>query len=269
MSYTSIGIASYKGAKRVNWCIESIKKFSTNDGENYKIVVYDDGTPDSGQSFKQVCDKHNVPLIRSEENRGISYGWNKVSHYYDDAEILVVLNDDIIVQPDWLKCMNFFLRNNPEYAASGWPLSWCNYEEMEKLVNNEKITPRDPITKQLRPEWEGRNDGKNRCGRVMCMIGSCFAYLRENFLKVGNFDEGFKSFHEESDWGTRAAQMGMPSSGLSYQLQRRGGEATRDELQLSGTWAMVAASAEQVDLVLRGMGGVSLTMDVSPTQVFI
>ncbi|MGH2625216.1 MAG: acyltransferase domain-containing protein, partial [Anaerolineales bacterium] len=46
-------------------------------------------------------------------------------------------------------------------------------------------------------------------------------------------------------------------------------ESTRAGLQLSGTWAMVAGSVEQVGPVLRAISGASLTMDVSPTQVFI
>jgi acyl transferase domain-containing protein len=46
-------------------------------------------------------------------------------------------------------------------------------------------------------------------------------------------------------------------------------ESTRADLQLSGTWAMVAGSVEQVDPVLRQVPGACLTMDVSPTQVFI
>jgi acyl transferase domain-containing protein/4'-phosphopantetheinyl transferase EntD len=46
-------------------------------------------------------------------------------------------------------------------------------------------------------------------------------------------------------------------------------DSTRADLQLSGTWAMVAGSAEQVEPMLRQIPGASLTMDVSPTQVFI
>ena len=71
------------------------------------------------------------------------------------------------------------------------------------------------------------------------------------------------------EWSALVASEVLDADDLVFLRRAIGAESTREELQLSGTWAMVAASAEQVDLILHGMSGVSLTMDVSPTQVFI
>ena len=216
MGFVSVGICTYGGAKRVSWGIRAIQNFSKDDGVDYKIVLCDDGSKDGGAAMQNVADSFGLPLIKHGTNKGISASWNSLIHHYNDTDYFIVLNDDIIVQPGWLKHMVFFLENNPGYLGAGYPLKWITEEEMPLLMSGEKVTPRDPITKIQRPDWEGKNHGLNRPGRIMCVLGAAFGMRRDNFNKTGDFDEGYKSFFEESSHGTKAASIGIPSSGLSY-----------------------------------------------------
>ncbi len=71
------------------------------------------------------------------------------------------------------------------------------------------------------------------------------------------------------EWSALLAAGVLDLDGLIQLRSALDAESTRAGLQLSGTWAMVAGSVEQVGPALRAVSGASLTMDVSPTQVFI
>lgn len=68
---------------------------------NYKIVVIDNGSTDASVSF--VAEKFpQVQIIQNEENLGFSRGMN-VGLRQIRADVMVLLNNDVLVQPNWLE----------------------------------------------------------------------------------------------------------------------------------------------------------------------
>ena len=222
----SIGIPTYGGSTRMEWCLRSIYNVSNGRGleaHDAHIVLLDDGSKDGGEGVRILGQKYGVPTIVFPNNRGIPAAWNALTDHYN-ADITILLNDDIIVTPGWLEAMVYFLENNPKAGFASWIFYFTKDEDMPKLLNGESVIPRDPITKEPKPEKIGECEGA-RPGRIMCPSGCCFAFKREMYELVreynktigltGCFPEEFISFHEESHAGTVLAKHGFSSYGLT------------------------------------------------------
>ena len=236
-----IGINTYKGASRVDACVQSIHKHTTGD---YEIVLCDDGSPDRGEALRIVANRHRCDVICHYKNRGIPAAWNTLMKSRD-YPIKVILNDDILVTRGWLKHMVYFLKNNPKAAGVSWPLYFTVFGDYPRiLASDPSVMPRDPLTKVEKPEYRTQGWGA-RPGKIMCMSGCAFAMTNEMWKKVGEFDETFLSFHEESDWGTRAAAMGLASYGLSYPaVWHIWSQTFGDSPELNSHWRMKDSRAK-------------------------
>lgn len=208
-----IGIPTYNGAERLDYLLQSIKRY--DEGIPFFLAVLDDGSPPEGaRRIKGVCSRHGVRLIEHDENMGIAKSWNDLTNYYE-SDIMVLLNDDLLVSKDWLRAMIYFLENNVCGSVS-LPFYFIEPQDAPLVLAGEDVTPRDPLTKQPAPHKRTEIRETMTCGVLMCPAGNIFAFKREKYDLVGGFDERFKSFFEESDFGTKLAEKGFKSYGLTY-----------------------------------------------------
>ncbi len=124
----------------------------------------------------------------------------------------MLVNDDVIVPSGgWLEALVFALEHSPGVGGVGANWHAFTDEDVEQLLaspdSDLAVVPRDLLTKNHAPER--REYESHGPGRVMCPTGQLFAFRRADFDALGGFDEGFKSFFEESDYGTAmAAKLG-------------------------------------------------------------
>lgn len=207
----TIGITTYNGASRVNELLASIK-LRTDDKliSDLNIVLVDDGSPNSAQT-KSVFNKWNnelpISYVEHKVNRGISAGWNTASRMFNN-EYVVLVNDDVIVSSGgWLDALIYPLEHSPSVGGVG--VNWHAFldEDVVELLaaatSDQGVIPRDPGSKNPTPER--RKYEEMGPGRVMCPGGQLFAFRRSDFDILGGFDEKYKSFFEESDFGTAMA----------------------------------------------------------------
>jgi GT2 family glycosyltransferase len=210
----AIGIPTYNGAERLDYLLQSITLWTH---EIPQIAILDDGSPPLGaRRIRDVCEKWKVKLLEHEENLGIAKSWNDLTNHFD-SEVMVLLNDDVLVSKSWLKCLVYFLENNKCGSAS-LPFYFIEPEDAKKILRRETVVPREPITKK--PALSKLNEIREEMapGILMCPAGNVFGFKREMYNLVGGFDERFKSFFEESDFGTKLAQKGYKSYGLTYPM---------------------------------------------------
>lgn len=216
---TAVGVPTYNGALRLSWLLRSIHLRPPWPDQ---IIVVDDGSPVSS-STRAVTDewKMKLPLVLIEHvnNRGISAAWNTCVKA-SDCERVVLINDDVIVPSGgWLPALEHALDNSPGVGVVG--LSWHAFiaDDVEGLLSGTAsdlaVVPRDPVSKAAVPSRRTQYEDTNP-GRVMAPTGQLFAFRRHNFEAIGGFDEGFKSFYEESDFGTRMAQHGKIGMQLTW-----------------------------------------------------
>ena len=199
-----VGISTYNGPHRVEDLIISIEQHTQYEGE-WGLVVIDDGSREENLiKLREICNVHNVSLSEHRENQGISATWNHLTRYFNN-EYMILLNDDLIMVDNWLKSLVFFLKNN-KCGTAGLPLYFGRPEDQS-------------VTVLKHGQWKGHPEGVDsevKPGRVMAAPGCCFGFKRTLFDDIGGFDEQFKSFYEEIDFGTECAKRGYPSYAMSY-----------------------------------------------------
>lgn len=216
----AIGIPTYRGAPRLDYLLQSI--YLTEYSPEYvPIAVVDDGSPPrASRQIRKVCEKWQahmqLDLLVHEENMGICKSWNDLTQHFN-SDIMVLLNDDVLVAKDWINCLVYFLENN-KCGAVSLPFYFIKPEDAPLILKGENVTPRDPLTKISAPNKINEIREDMHPGILMCPAGNLFGFRREMYDLVDGFDERFKSFFEESDLGTKLAQKGYKSYGLTYPM---------------------------------------------------
>lgn len=241
-----IGVSCYNEHRHLEMLLESIRWYTYYPYDDYDIVVCDDGSqPEPLERIRDVCARFGATLIENQQNLGIPRTWNHLCEAIDaQSEIIVLLNDDILVAPNWLRVADHFLTANKGNRAVGtmfWnPYNNFTMEMMQAILPHLGHTiykSADHLTgsedwfdhwQNCSPTVTEKDQGRGQgLGRCMCPCGCCFAFTREmydrvaeyNYTKYGfrhGFDPRIKSFHEESMMGTICAYLGAAAWGFPY-----------------------------------------------------
>lgn len=195
-----VGIPTLNGPDRLDRCLKSIKKYT--DLEDVTVLVSDDASaPENLKLNKDVVHTHGVEMLMSEERLGVSRQWNRLVRHVPDADIVVLLNDDVEVVDDWLDVLVFSLSRNPRLgmlslrcetgvtSANALPRARVDYNEARLLTGG---------------------------GTLVSSGGACFAFRRTDWELVDGFDERYFCFYEEVDFGVSLAKRGFFSAFASY-----------------------------------------------------
>lgn len=105
--------------------VESIRTLS--DGHEIRFIFINNGSRDDTDQFlSTLANQHTV--ITNSENLGVTHAWNQGLQAALDlnAEVIALMNNDIIVGPGWLDAAVNSLRANPKefyFANSSIPYS--------------------------------------------------------------------------------------------------------------------------------------------------
>ena len=207
-SNVGIGISCYNDVTLVSQLLESIIN-ETSFEEDYQLIVVDDGTKDEKiiDRLKTICQVWDAELVVNEQNKGIPYTWNRIVktlHANYGCEDIIILNNDLVVlNKNWLQSLVFFLDNNDGVGTVGLGLAQIDHRtgELEKY---------DPNAFGTTPS------------KVGCATGCDFAIKESVWKEVKNPDNsigwfsGLKSFHEELWIGFKLAELGYVSYMLPY-----------------------------------------------------
>ncbi len=192
-----IGISTYNDYTATGNLLESIRKLTQGE---YKLAVVDDGTMNDEviDRLGSICSSNNAELRRNTQNRGIPYTWNRIVEALS-TDIVVIFNNDIVVtNPNWLKHIEYFITNNNNIGGVGFPLI-----QMGQANYDERV-------------WG------DRPGHVGAAVGCSFGFRKEVWEKVKNPDgsigfwEDLISFHEETHFGFKLADMGYYSYMMNW-----------------------------------------------------
>ena len=196
----SCAIINYNGEKFINRCLKSLIE---QDYSNFEIIFIDNVSTDNSVNFI----KENFPqikIIENAKNIGYTGGANQAIEI-TDGKYLMILNPDIVYEPDYLsKCVQK-LEECSKIGVIGGKLLKYDFE------NNKKINLIDSIglycfkNRRIIDRGQGYEDkGQyNQEERVFGISGASPIYRREALLdiKIYNeiFDEDFFMYKEDID----------------------------------------------------------------------
>jgi GT2 family glycosyltransferase len=172
-------------------------------GANYDLIIVDNASTDATPAYlREVAAKNpHVRLILNAENRGFSSA-NNQGLAVASGDVLVLLNNDTIVPPEWLTRLARHLDN----PGVGVVCAVTN-----RIGNEAEIDTSYRTLGELREFSELRarhHDGRSFDIPMAPMF--CLAFRRDTFAGIGPLDEQFeKGMFEDDDYSMRIRAAGL------------------------------------------------------------
>ena len=188
---------------------ESIGRWRLKVGDNGEIVekIFMGKESKKKKKIKKDFLCRGMKIISNERNLGFATG-NNIAMKEAKGDYILLLNNDVVVTPGWLKRMINLAERKPEIGIVG-PMS--NYVAGPQLVKEVSYDLNNLVNlNQFAQDFANKNRGKTR--PFWGVIGFCMLIKREVLKKIGGLDErfGWGNF-EDIDYCLRARLAGYES----------------------------------------------------------
>lgn len=167
---------------------------------NYEIILIDDASTDDTKEWLDALHLPNVRILYNLKNLGYART-NNIAVKHASGEILVLLNNDLIFDGDWLSPLLAMI--NSDFLNVGIVGNIQNRvadNEIDHagivLSNNGQFCHRLTI------------DGCKPYSKQLAVTGACIVLRKIDFEKVGGFDEGFLNGAEDIDLNFKVRELG-------------------------------------------------------------
>ena len=194
-------ILNYNGKHHFERCFASLRALDYPE-ERRQVWLVDNGSRDG--SVEELRARHGwVGLLANEQNRGFSAGCNQGARAAEKAEVLVFLNNDMRVEPTFLRELVGPIVRGECAATTARMLSWDG-KRMNSAgggMNFHGIGIQLGYEEPPAPEHE-------RAVRTLFACGGAMAIDARAFQSSGGFDEEFFAYYEDVDLGWRLWVLG-------------------------------------------------------------
>ena len=193
----SIVILGFNQLDYTQKCIDSIRKHTR---QNYELILVDNGSKDgTGDYFRSVP---GAKVIGNASNQGVAKGWNQGMRLAD-GDYILILNNDVIVGPDWLENMIRLAESDPSIGLVG-PRS--NYIAGPQVVADVTYKAASGYREEgILPfigNWQARHELS--ADEFPFIKGFCHLIPLRVFRQVGFYDERYgKGNFEDDDYCMR------------------------------------------------------------------
>lgn len=184
---TSIVILTHNKLEYTKLCIESIREYTNKN--DYEIIIVDNHSTDGTADW--LNDQIDIKTIFNEENVGFPKGCNQGLNIAKGDNILL-LNNDVVVTPNWLTNLNKCLYSSESIGAVGAVSNRCPYYQQ---INIEYNTIEEMICFAKKYNIPDENKWEER----LKLIGFCICIKRKVIEEVGLLDEQFTPGNFEDD----------------------------------------------------------------------
>ena len=194
-------ILTWNGLDYTKKCINSLSKNLSY--ENSEIIVVDNGSTDKTLEFLEHL--NYITLIKNNRNLGFVQGNNVAINQIQDGDIILLNNDIIITQKNWIEELQKTAYSQEDYGIVGCRLI---NEKKEFLHAGTYIYPETYWGQQI---GGGQKDvGQFSEDREVEGVVFACAYIKRSVLNaIGGLNEKFFSYFEDTDYCLRARDAGF------------------------------------------------------------
>lgn len=195
----SVVIPNWNGKRFLAGCLDSLAQ------QTYpvEIVVVDNGSHDGSVEFLEQ-NYPQVKLIRFQTNTGFSVAVN-AGIRASDSEFVALINNDTVLEPDWVSEMVRGLREHAEAGSAGCKM--LAFDDRKLLDGAGDGYRRGGLPGRI----GHREKDKGQFDTPRYILGACGGaamYRRAMLDDIGLFDEDYFAYLEDVDLGLRAQSAG-------------------------------------------------------------
>jgi len=189
----SILIVNYNGAQVLNDCLISLRQITY---PHFEVVVVDNASTDASGSV--LAQHPSVRVVQSDTNRGFS-GGNNFGLSSCSGRLILLLNSDTIVTPDFLQPLVGYLHAHPQVGVV-----------QGKMILSRHGNALDVCGSFLTGfgflyhygYWKQDSEKYDRSYPVFTVKGACLLFRVEMIEAAGGylFNEDFFCYYEETDF---------------------------------------------------------------------
>ncbi|MCI0343600.1 MAG: glycosyltransferase family 2 protein, partial [Planctomycetales bacterium] len=193
-------VVSYDGASRLAEGIPSLLALEPPEGGLEVVVVANGSTDGTAEKLREAFPA--VRVIRHRRNRGYARPHNEAARGIA-SEWLAIVNDDVRVEPGWLRALLARAQATGADAVGSLLLSWdgATVDFAGGTVNAEGRGFQAGFGKP-------RSEVPLAAGPTLFACSAAMVVRREAFLEAGGFDERLDWFYVDVDLGWRFAVSG-------------------------------------------------------------
>ncbi|MBN1830056.1 MAG: glycosyltransferase family 2 protein [Deltaproteobacteria bacterium] len=232
----SFVIVNWNTRKLLDDCIASIE--STVKGIRFDIIVVDNASHDD--SVAMVMEKHpSVRLIKNSRNLGFGAA-NNQAFAVMNGRYAILLNTDTVLTEGAVMELFAFMESHTDAAMACGQLLNLDGSKQNSIAPFPTILTllmNTTILEYLFPRrYPSKRYGHKNPVEIDSGIGACLIVRKEAMNKVGNFDERYFFFFEETDWAYQMKLAGwkiyhVPTA-LIYHLQGQSiGQNSRSRIE--------------------------------------
>ena len=201
-SLVSVIVLNYNAGKLLIDCVDSLIKSAYN---NLEIIVVDNISSDNSHI---ECKKKFSEIKLNENKTNLGYcGGNNTGIREAKGKFIMILNPDTIVEPNSIKELVCAYEKNGDGLYQPKILS-LNEKDVIQSTGNMIHTfgfgfARDKGIKN--------SEQQEKIEKIGYASGTCLFTSKKIFEKVGLLDEFLFLYHDDLDFGWRAAQIGIDS----------------------------------------------------------
>jgi GT2 family glycosyltransferase len=212
-------ILTHNGKGLLGPCIASVQRSRY---PRFEVIIVDNASSDDtvANSMKEHSADGNFRVVRNDRNLGFAEG-NNIGANHARGELLVFINDDTQVSPNWLDELTKTATVEPSVAIVLPRIIWDASPDGLLVGNVDRYG--NPSLVDLRPHLKESN-GSEPSGNahLVCSpqietiaAGPAFLIKREVWEQVGGFDPKYFIYAEDTDLSWRAKLLGYKTV-LSY-----------------------------------------------------
>jgi GT2 family glycosyltransferase len=194
----SVIVLNWNGKEHLLECLGSLAETLYAPLE---IIVADNGSTDGSVHCVRLSFPDTV-ILENRRNLGYAEGNNR-GFGIARGEYAVTLNNDVVVEPDWLDGpVEYLEKDSGLFAACGRQMNYYKRSVIDSLFHYP-----GPELLFLRAGHGGTLEQHSSCmrpGRVIAVNGGSAVYRKKMFLKLGGFDRHYRFYSDEADLCMRA-----------------------------------------------------------------
>jgi GT2 family glycosyltransferase len=200
----------------VNWntkelIVEALRSImDTVHGYEYETFLVDNGSKDGSPTTVRATFPQ-VKLILNDTNQGFARAVNQALNRAEGRYILL-LNSDARLREGTVQALVAFMEDNADVGIAGGQLINADGSLQNSIAPFPSLATELLNRRLLRTLFPRQYPGKEREYPfpidVDSLVGACIIVSREAIDDVGNLDEGYFFFMEETDWCLRMREKG-------------------------------------------------------------